>query len=355
MTVCLADIERRAAQRVPAAVWDFVTGGSGDERLLRANRSAFDEVALLPRLLRGIGAAATDTTLLGRPAAMPVAVAPMAYQKLLHAEGELAAARAAAAAGVPFTVSTLSSCPVEEIAETGADLWFQLYWLRDRELMADIVRRAEAAGCRALVLTADVPIMARRRRDLRNEFTLPADVHAVHLAGGSATEAHRRRGAGSAVAVHTGVMFDPTLTWSDLGWLRERTEMPLVVKGILHPQDAGAAIDAGAGAVVVSNHGGRQFDGAPAAVAALPGVVAEVAGRAEVLLDSGVRTGTDVLRAIALGADGVLLGRPVLWGLAVDDVGLVLSTLRTELVESLVLTGCAELAAARELATVGAT
>ncbi|WBP86169.1 alpha-hydroxy acid oxidase [Kitasatospora cathayae] len=353
--VCLADVERLAEDRVPTEVRDFVAGGSGDESTQAANRAALDQVRLVPRVLAGSDAADPSGPLLRGTAAMPVVVAPMAYQRLLHPDGELAAARAAAKAGVPFTISTLSSYPLEEIAAVGGSTWFQLYWQRDREQVLDLVRRAKEAGCEALVVTVDVPVMGRRLRDLRNGFTLPPHVTAANLGGVPLAATHTRLPGASGVATHTGQAFDPAIGWADLAWLRERTTMPLVLKGILDPRDAARAVELGAEAVVVSNHGGRQLSGAVASITALPSVVDAVGGRCSVLLDSGIRSGMDVLRALACGADGVMVGRPVLWGLAVDGeagAALVLDLLRAELRESLVLSGCPDLTAARGLTAV---
>ncbi|MET8690144.1 alpha-hydroxy acid oxidase [Streptomyces sp. NPDC004732] len=352
---CLADAERAAASVLPAAVRDFVAGGSGAEVTLDANRAALDRVFVVPRVLRDVSRCTTGTTLLGRRARLPLALAPVAYQRLLHPEGELAAARAAKAAGVPFTASTLSSVPVERLTAVGGSVWFQLYWLREPGRSLDLVRRAEDAGAEAIMLTVDVPWMGRRLRDVRNRFALPEQVRAAHLAAGP-TAAHRQpSGAVSALAAHTEAAFSPALTWSSVATLRERTRLPLVLKGVLAAEDAGRAVECGVDAVVVSNHGGRQLDGAVPSVDALPEVVAASAGRCEVLLDSGVRSGTDVLRALALGASGVLVGRPTLWGLAVggeSGVRRVLGLLADEFRDALGLAGCADAAAARELRTV---
>ncbi|MFL6145698.1 MAG: alpha-hydroxy-acid oxidizing protein [Labedaea sp.] len=351
--VSLADFESRAESRLARDVWDFIAGGSGSESTLAANRSALDAVSLLPRVLAGTGTAETSCQLLKSEASLPVAIAPMAYQRLVHPDGELAMAAAARDAGIPFVAPTLSSVAIEEIARVGASTWFQLYWLRERPHVDRLVGRAEEAGCQVLMVTVDVPMLGRRLRDMRNEFRLPADVLAANLTGGSASVAHAPVRGGSAVAAHTEELFAPALGWADLDWLRERTSLPLVVKGILDPRDAVRAVEAGADAVVVSNHGGRQLDGAAPSVAALPGVVAAVGARCEVLLDSGIRSGTDVLRALALGASGVLAGRPLLWGLAVDGAhgaGQVLGLLLAELRDGLTLAGCANPAAARTLA-----
>ncbi|MFD7710034.1 alpha-hydroxy acid oxidase [Streptomyces sp. NPDC059785] len=353
----LSDIQAQAEARLPADVRDYVAGGSGDELTLTANRAALDRIAVYPRVLSGTDAADPSGTFLGRAATMPVAVAPMAYQGLVHPGGEPALAAAARSAGVPYIVSTLSSHTVEEIADAGADTWFQLYWLRDRDAVLDLVRRAERAGCRALVVTVDLPVMARRPRDLRHGFAPPAPDAGVHAGTRTPSRQAQPRAHESPLAAHTRTFFDGTITWRDIAWLRDRTELPMVLKGILDPDDARRAVAVGADAVVVSNHGGRQLDGAPASIDALPAVaaaVADEAGGCEVWLDSGIRSGTDVLRALALGASGVLVGRPLLWGLAADgEAGarLVLDLLRREIGEALTLAGCADVPAARRLRT----
>ncbi|MEU5790245.1 alpha-hydroxy acid oxidase [Micromonospora purpureochromogenes] len=354
--VCLGDFAERARAAVPPGVWDYVDGGSGAETTLAANRAALDRVAVLPRMLTGVDDPRTAATLLGREQAMPVAVAPMAYQRLLHPDGESALAAAAGTAGVPYAISTLSSTTIEEVTAAGdGPVWFQLYWLRDRGLVADLLDRAHTAGCAALMVTVDVPVLGRRRRDVRNGFALPPDVTAANLPGGRDDLAHTGTPGVSAIAAHTGAVFAPALTWADLDWLRDRTPLPLLVKGVLDPADAVRAVQVGADAVVVSNHGGRQLDGAPATASMLPEVVAAVDGRAEVLLDSGIRSGTDVLRALALGATGVLLGRPMLWALAAGGrtgAETALALLAAELRDALTLAGCADPAAARDLRTL---
>ncbi|WP_422756146.1 alpha-hydroxy acid oxidase [Micromonospora sp. WMMD708] len=354
--VSLADFAELARRALPAGVWDFVGGGSGVETTLAANRAALDRVAVLPRVLTGVERPRTDAPLLGREQAMPVAVAPMAYQRLLHPDGEPALAAAAGAAGVPYVLSTLSSTPVEEVtAATAGPVWFQLYWLRDRGLVADLLDRAHSAGCAALMVTVDVPVLGRRLRDVRNGFALPPEVTAANLPAGRDDLAHAGTPGVSAIAAHTEAAFAPALTWADLAWLRERTGLPLLVKGVLDPRDAVRAADVGVDAVVVSNHGGRQLDGAPATATMLPEVVAAVGERIEVLLDSGVRSGTDVLRALALGASGVLLGRPMLWALAAGGragAQAALDLLAVELRDALTLTGCADPTQARRLRTL---
>jgi len=354
----VADLEDLAAAVLPGDVRDFVAGGSGAELTLAANRHALDDVRVEPRVLRGAGDCRTEVTLLGRSSALPMVVAPMAYQRLVHSDGELASARAARDIGVPFVVSTLSSVAVEEVAGLGGDVWLQLYWLRDRAATRDLVRRAEDAGCRGVMLTVDVPWMGRRFRDVRNEFSLPLEVTAAHFAATS--PAHQVGSGGSAVAAHTAVAFESGLTWSDVAELRSWTGLPLVVKGILAPEDAVRAVECGADAVVVSNHGGRQLDGVVTPVERLAEVRAAVddaTGRGvQVLVDSGIRGGVDVLKVLALGADAVMVGRPVLWGLALggrDGVVEALRLLAEELRDALGLAGCTSPAEARRLRTFG--
>lgn len=354
--VSLADYAERARAVLRPDVWDYLAGGSASEVTLAANRRALDRVAVLPRVLRGVDTVDLGTHLLGRRYAMPVGVAPMAYQRLVHPDGELGLAAAAGAAGIPYLASTLGSTPIEQVTGAGADVWFQLYWLRDRALVRDLLDRVVAAGCRALVVTVDVPVLGRRPRDLRNAFRLPAEVVAANLPDGRDALAHSGAPGASAIAAHTAASFAPALRWADLAWLREQVDLPLVVKGLLDPRDATEAVRVGADAVVVSNHGGRQLDGSPASVTMLPEVVDAVGGDCQVLLDSGIRCGTDVLRALALGAAGVLVGRPLLWALAAggepaarDALGLLVA----ELTDALTLAGCADVAAAGELRTLG--
>ncbi|GAB3946323.1 alpha-hydroxy acid oxidase [Kribbella albertanoniae] len=347
MAEALADYEQLSA--LSPAVHDFVAGGSGAELTLRRNRSAFDAITVTPRILGGVESPDTTTTILGTAAALPVAVAPMAYQRLFHPAGELFLAEAAAKAGIPYIISTLSSVPLEKIAAI-APSWFQLYWLHDRGAVRALIDRATASGCSALMVTADVPVMGRRLRDVRNSFVLPTEVTAANLVD-KYTEAHSALNGASAVAAHTAAAFDPTFSWSDLEWVRSVTEIPLLVKGILDPRDALAAIDAGADSVVVSNHGGRQFDGAPASIDALGSVIDAVGNDFPVLLDSGIRGGTDVLKALAIGADAVLVGRPLLWALAAGAAEEALTLLGRELRDAMLLAGCADLAAVADLVT----
>ncbi|MFV2088395.1 alpha-hydroxy acid oxidase [Micromonospora sp. LOL_021] len=349
----LADIGSLAARTLPPEIRDFIDGGSGDEVTLRANRCAFDTVALVPRVLSGVQHRTTEGRIFASSARLPLAVAPMAFQRWVHPGGEIASARAAAAAGIPFAVSLMSSTAVEQVVATGAAVWMQLYGLRDRRLLDRVVGRAEDAGCDGLMLTVDMPVMARRLRDVRHGLRLPDRVRPVHL--GADGDSHGTEQDGMELFHHPSIHFDPGLSWADLDWLRARTRLPLAVKGVLAPVDASRAIAAGADAVVVSNHGGRQLDGTVTSVAALPAVVEAVAGQGQVLLDSGVRSGVHVLKALAMGASGVLIGRPILWGLGLggeDGVARVLELLGTELDEAMALAGCSDRTAAGNLTTM---
>ncbi|MBK3570872.1 alpha-hydroxy acid oxidase [Streptomyces sp. MBT62] len=339
----LHDFEQAAQARLPSHVWDFIAGGSGTGSMLTANRRTLDRIRLRPRVLTDVSRVDTATTLLGDPVSAPVGIAPMAYHQLAHPEGEVAAARAAGKAGVLLTVSMFASRTLADIAAAASGpLWLQLYWLRHRDALLDLIRRAEETGFRALVLTVDAPRMARRPRDERNGFAVPEGIRAVNLDETLMSASYGGRAGHSAVARHAREQFDASVGWADLAWLRERTSLPLVLKGILTAEDALLAVEHGVSAVLVSNHGGRQLDFAQPAFAALPEIVDAVDGRIQVLVDGSVRYGADVVKALCLGADAALLGRPLLWGLADSgDEGAtaVLRTLLDEVEETMALMG----------------
>lgn len=294
---------------------DFYAGGAGEERTLRANLAAFDRLRIVPRVLRATGDRDLRTTLFGTEVAAPILVAPTAFHLLAHPDGEAATALGAAAAGTVMVVSMAANLPVERIAEAGGPLWFQLYPQPDLAFTTAVVKRAEAAGCRALVVTVDSPVHGRRERDVRNGFTdLPPRLTCENMRD----DTGRVRD----------IAMDTTLGWDRIAWLRGVTGLPLVLKGVLHPADARLAVEHGVDGLIVSNHGGRQLDGAIATIDALPGVVAAVDGRIPVLVDGGFRRGTDVLVALALGADAVLLGRPILDSLAAGGAMAVQNNLR---------------------------
>ena len=338
----LAEFEEAARGRLPRLAYDYYAGGSYDELTLADNQAAFRRRRLVYRVLRDLSGRTLATTVLGQPVSLPVLVAPTAFHRLAHEDGEVATARAAAAQGTIMTLSTLSTCAVEDVCASCAATWFQLYVYRDRGATRELVERAADAGCKAIVLTVDAQLWGRRERDVRNRFTLPPELSLRNLGGGGMASLPEAP-AGSALAAYVTSLFDPSLSWRDLSWLAGISRLPVVVKGIVHPEDGRLAVEHGAAGVVVSNHGGRQLDTAIATLDALPAVADAVAGRAEVLLDGGVRRGTDVVKALALGARAVLVGRPVLWGLAVAGqrgVELVLERLRDELDVALGLCGC---------------
>jgi 4-hydroxymandelate oxidase len=337
------DYEALARNELEPAVWDFVEGGSGAEATLQGNGAAFARHWLRPRVLVDVSACDTATTVLGTPVRAPILVAPLAYQGLVSPDGECATARGVAQASSIFVVSTMSSRPIEQIAACAGVPWLQVSVLRDRAATVQMIRRAEACGVRALVLTVDAPRVGRRERDRRNAFAVPAHLEAAHAPASHAVALRTRVPGQSAVEAHARDAFDPSLTWDIFAWMREHTALPIVVKGILTAEDARLAADHGAAGIVVSNHGGRQLDGALPSLDALEECVAAVAGACEVYLDGGVRRGTDVLKALALGARAVLVGRPILWGLAAagaDGVAGVLELIRSELEDAMCLAGC---------------
>lgn len=338
----VSDYEEAAREALPRMAYDYYASGSRGEATLRENRAAFRRLRLRHRVLRDVSDPDPGLDLLGHRLRFPVLVAPTAFHRLAAEEGEVATARAAGDAGTVMTLSTLSNRPMEAVAgATAGPAWFQLYVYRDREATARLVRRAEAAGFSALVLTVDAPVLGTRERDVRNRFHLPDGLAVANLPDAMADVPEEA--ADSGLAAYVASHLDPTLDWDDLGWLVELAGLPVLVKGVVHPEDARLAVEHGAAGVVVSNHGGRQLDGGVATVDALPDVVAAVEGRVPVLMDGGVRRGTDVLKALALGADAVAVGRPVLWGLAVDGADGardVLRILRDEVVEAMTLAGC---------------
>lgn len=348
----LGDHERHARLALDDATWAYLFGAAADELTFARNIDAWRALELQPRVLRPLAGGHTRVELLGRTLAHPILVAPMAYQRLAHPDGEHATALACAALGAGLVFSTQASAPLDEIAATflpqpgRGPLWFQLYLQADRGFTADLVRRAEAAGFEALVLTVDAAVQGARDSERRSGFRLPAGVNAVNLAG-MHTPPPR------ALAADQSALFDDLLThapgWDDVAWLRSITRLPVLLKGILHPGDARQAVAGGASGLIVSNHGGRTLDTAVTTASALPRIAEAVQGDLPLLVDGGIRRGTDVLKAIGLGASAVLVGRPVLHGLATagaTGVAHVLRLLRDELEIAMALTGCRTLAEA---------
>lgn len=343
----LFEYQTLAAQQLSQMALDYYNRGAGDEITLQDNRAAFERYKLRPRMLVDVSRRDLRTTILGQTVEMPIAIAPMAFQCLAHPEGEIATAKAAAKLGSPMVLSTLSTKSLEAVASEKSltPQWFQLYVHRDRALTVALVERACAAGFQAICLTVDAPVLGKRESDTRNQFVLPPGMELANLATLKDLNIPQRSGESGLFAYFL-EQLNPALTWRDLEWLQSLSPLPLVVKGILRADDAIRAVECGVKGIIVSNHGGRQLDGAIASLDALPEIVAAVGDKAEVFVDGGIRRGTDVLKALALGAKAVLLGRPILWGLAVDGeagVQQVLELLRDELDIAMALSGCANL------------
>ena len=364
---CIEDLRQEARRRVPRAIFEYADRGSYDEITFRRNLADLAALELRQRVMVDVSSQQLATTVLGEPWTIPVGIGPPGLTGLFHANGEMLGARAAQAFGVPFCLSTMSICSIEDVAGfTGKPFWFQLYLMRDRGFNAELIQRALTANCSALMLTVDMPVQGLRRRDPKNGLSIPPKLtlrNAFEIAmrpswafkvamGRRRTfgnlEARLRNSGGlKTLAEWIAQQFDPTVTWKDLAWLRERWPRKILIKGILDPEDARLAVEHGVDAIVVSNHGGRQLDSARSTISALPGIVDAVAGRCEVLFDGGVRSGQDVLKALALGARGCLIGKAFLYALAARGeagVTLALDIIRKELAVSLALTGTNDVA-----------
>ncbi|MDR6857079.1 alpha-hydroxy acid oxidase [Variovorax guangxiensis] len=338
----IEDLRVLAKKRVPRMFYDYVDSGSWTEGTYRANAADFGRLQLRQRVAVNIEQRSTRTTMAGIEVAMPVAIAPTGMTGMQHADGEILAARAAEKFGIPFTLSTMSICSIEDIAAaTSRPFWFQLYVMRDRDFMARLIDRAKAANCSALVLTLDLQIIGQRHKDLRNGLSVPPTLSLANLANMASKPrwclgmlGTKRRNFGNvfghvkgietmrSLSEWTNKQFDPTLSWADIDWIRKRWGGRLILKGIQDVEDARLAVDSGADALIVSNHGGRQLDGAPSSISALPAIAEAVGHRIEVHMDGGIRSGQDVLKARALGARGVYIGRSMLYGLgAMGEAG----------------------------------
>jgi 4-hydroxymandelate oxidase len=360
--VNVREFESAARARLDPVHYDYFAGGAQDEITVRANEDAFGRLSLVPRVLRGAGAPRLDVTVLGGPMSMPVVLAPTAFHRLAHPEAERATARAAGMAGVAMIAAMLATVPIEDIAaeyrkaagDIGSELWFQLYLQRDLRFTESLIRRAEDAGCRALVVTADSPALGRNERNDRNHFLdLPPGIRCENMRDPTPGET----AAGGAPDGVRPVDLSPEISWRHVDWLRGITTMPIVLKGVLHPYDARLAVESGIDGLIVSNHGGRQLDTTPATIDQLPLIAEVIEGRVPLLVDGGVRRGTDVIKALALGADAVAIGRPIIWGLAAageEGVARVLALLRAELTNALTLCGCdSPMAVGRHLVRTG--
>ncbi len=325
----LFDYEVLAKKSLEPASWDYYEGGSDDEITLRANRISFERIRLRPHVLRDVSAIDVNTTVQGISVRMPILVAPTAYQGLAHPEGECITAQATRNAGTLMIASTFASRSLEEIIDVASQAWMQVYFYRDLDITESLVRRAEKAGYRAIVLTVDTPYLGRRERDIRNHFKLPPSVRVANFADKDVPGEY--------------IPSPGVVTWETVRWLRSITSLPILLKGIVTAEDALVALEYGINGIIVSNHGGRQLDGTVASIDALPEVSRVVAGRCEVYFDGGIRRGTDILKALALGAHAVLVGRPILWGLAVnglEGVQHVLELLYNEFTLAMALAGC---------------
>lgn len=342
----LQDVEEVARGKLSQLAYDYAAGGAGGESTLRANVDAFSKWRVRPRFLVDVSKRDLSTTLLGQRYPVPFGVAPTAFHKLFHAEGEVGVARAAAARGMLHCVSTLSTTSVEDIAAANSRRWFQVYIHKDRAMTRDLVERAVASGYEALVLTIDAPVWAIRERDRRNKFSLP---HPLGLAN-FAKYLDEAGGGADGLANYVNRQFDPSVTWADVEWLKTISGLPVLVKGVLTREDAQLAVEHGCAGLVVSNHGGRMLDRVPATLDVLPEIAEAVSGRIPVLFDGGARRGIDILVALALGADFVLMGRQVVWGLAAGGeagVGRVLDLLSDELDNAFALSGRRDLSELR--------
>ncbi len=364
---CIEDLRERARRHVPRAFFDYVEAGSYAQQTLSANRADLERIRLRQRVMMGVSERDTSTTILGRKVGSPLALGPVAMTGLQRGNGEILAARAAQAAGIPYTLSTLSICSIEDVARaTTAPFWFQLYVMKDRGFVRALVERAAAAGCSALVLTVDLPVLGQRHCDVKNGLAVPPSLkmrNLISMAGkprwcagllagkrwsfGNLEGYLGSKSGAQSLALWVNSQFDPTLNWKDVEWLRSIWRGPLIIKGVLDAEDATRAAQTGASALVVSNHGGRQLDGAPSSISMLPAIVEAVGPDIEVFFDGGIRSGQDMLRALALGAKACLIGRAYIYGVgAYGEAGVAkaIDILRRELDATMALTGCTTIA-----------
>uniref|UniRef100_UPI0037E8DFA3 2-Hydroxyacid oxidase 1 n=1 Tax=Semicossyphus pulcher TaxID=241346 RepID=UPI0037E8DFA3 len=351
--VCVSDFEEEARKILPKAVYDYYRSGADEQHTLVNNVAAFNRWHLIPRVLRDVSTVDLSVSVLGQKLNMPLCVAATAMQRMAHPEGEMATARACHAVGTGMMLSSWATSTIEEVTSAMTSspggrgvLWLQLYIYKDRELTLSLVRRAEAAGYKAIFVTVDTPYLGKRCDDMRNHFKLPPHLSMSNFSTAALAFSEGNYGSDSGLAVYVAKAIDPTLCWDDINWLKKKTNLPVIVKGILNGMDAVQAVNYGVDGILVSNHGARQLDGVPATLDVLEEVVKAVQGRCDVYLDGGVRRGTDVLKALALGAKAVFIGRPVLWGLACQGeqgVTKLLELLKEELRLAMALSGCRSL------------
>jgi len=345
------ELIEKSKKTLEPAIFDFISGGSGSECGVANNLSAFQRYQIIPRVLQKSGTIDTSAVLLGKNLPSPIIIAPCAFHKLVCEDGELATARAAAKTNTIFTLSTMSTCTIEDVASaSSADKWFQLYVFKNRDITTELVRRAENAGYKALVITVDVPAMGMRVRDIRNKFSLPSGLEAVNFKKfGLSTISDKTDG--SKVKEHTDQQFDSDLGWDSIDWLRSITKLPIILKGILNSEDAAEAVKHSIAAIVVSNHGGRQIDSIISPLDVLPEIVRAVDNKIPLIVDGGIRNGEDVFKAIALGASAVMIARPVMWALSVGgeaELESLFIRLQNELTLTMKLAGCNTLQVIKE-------
>lgn len=337
------DYESAAKEKLSQMAYDYYSSGAHDEITLKENCDAYKRIFLKYRVLVDVSKRDLSTEVLGQKISMPVMIAPTAFHRMAHIDGEVAVAKAASAADTIMILSTLSNSDVEDVVKASSkQVWFQLYVYKDREVTRELIQRAETAGCKAIVLTVDAPVLGTRERDVRNKFNLPQGITVKNLT--PARKENLPEIEDSGLSAYVQKFLDPSLSWKDIEWLKSVTNLPVIIKGISCKEDALLAVQHEVNGIVVSNHGGRQLDTCRATIDVLPEIADAVQGKIEILIDGGIRRGTDVLKAVALGAKAVLVGRPVIWGLAVDGekgVSSVLEILRRELDIAMALCGCA--------------
>ncbi|XP_031629733.1 peroxisomal (S)-2-hydroxy-acid oxidase GLO3 [Contarinia nasturtii] len=339
--VCVSDYEKKASEILPKTPWDYYRSGAGAELTLKLNESAYKRIRIRPRVLIDVSKRNTKCNLLGIDLNAPILIAPTAMQKMAHFDGEMATAKAAGNFNTIYTMSTLSTCSIEEVenAAPGTNKFYQLYIYKDRELTKNLICRAEKAGFKALVLTVDAPIFGQRRSDVRNKFELPSH---LRLANFTDEKLFVQSAGGSGISEYVSAQFDATLNWNDVQWLVNFSKLPVILKGIMTYEDASLALKTGCKGIIVSNHGARQLDTVPATIEVLPEIVKAVGSQIPVMVDGGIRNGTDVFKALALGAKAIFVGRPILYGLAVNGekgVESILNILRDELDSAMALAG----------------
>ncbi|KAM4535125.1 2-Hydroxyacid oxidase 1 [Fundulus diaphanus] len=350
LRVCVSDFEEEAKRVLPKAVYDYYRSGADGQSTLADNVAAFNRWCLIPRVLRDVSVVDLSVSVLGQKLSMPLCVGSTAMQRMAHPAGETATARACKAVGTGMMLSSWATSSIEEVMSamtsspgSGGVLWMQLYIYKDRELTLSLVRRAEKAGYKALFVTVDTPYLGKRLDDVRNRFKMPSHLRMSNFSSASLSFSEGDYGNDSGLAVYVANAIEPALSWDDITWLKKHTRLPVIIKGVLNGLDAVQAVNYGVSGILVSNHGARQLDGVPATLDVLEEVVKAVQGRCDVYMDGGVRRGTDVLKALALGAKAVFIGRPVLWGLACEgEQGVIelLELLKEELRLALALSGC---------------